>query len=185
MPLTTLADLDAARTRARADVHRRAIKAGAKAAEPLGIASSIWGETVTDLIADIQDIYQLTPDQKAELEPELLHGLTDLLAHYAPTAAKAGTLASVAATLRGSSLARRAAASVATRAAGRIGTRVARSGRFGASAAGAIARRAWLIPLALGGGTTALYEILGRRCINQCYDYLHARIAPAAPDQAP
>lgn len=181
MPITTLSELDAARVTARSEVHKRAVKAGAKAAEPLGIATSIWGETVTDLIADIQDIYQLTPAQKAELEPELLHGLTDLLSHYAPAAAKAGTLASVAATLRGSSLARRAAGSVATRTATRIGTRFARSGRFGAGAIGAIARRAWVVPLALGGGTTALYEILGRRCINQCHAYLHARIAPADP----
>jgi len=181
MPITTPAELDAARSIARGEVHKRAVKAGAKAAEPLGIASAVWGETVTDLIADIQDIYQLTPAQRAELEPEILHDLGDLLSHYAPTAAKAGTLASIAATLRSSSLARRAAGSVATRTATRIGSRFARSGRFGAGAIGAIARRAWVIPLALGGGTTALYEVLGRRCINQCHAYLLARIAPARP----
>lgn len=179
MPITTLAELDAARHAARSEVHKRAAKAGAKAAEPLGIATSIWGETVTDLIADIEDIFGLTAAEKAELEPELLHGLTDLIAHYAPTAAKAGTLASIAATLRGSSIARRAAGSVASRTAARIGTRVAGSGRFGASAIGAIARRAWVVPIALGGGTAALYELLGRRCINQCYAFLHARLAPA------
>ena len=179
MAIATLAELDAARDAARSEVHRRAAKAGVKAAEPLGIASSIWGETVAELIGDIQDIFQLSAADKAVLAPELLHGLSDLFAHYAPAAAKAGTLASIAATLRGSSIARRAAGSVASRTAARIGTRVAGSGRLGASAIGAIARRAWVVPIALGGGTAALYELLGRRCINQCHAYLHARLSPA------
>lgn len=183
MTITTLAELDAARDRARSEIHRRAAKAGMKAAEPLGIATSIWGETVTDLIADVQAIYGLTPAQQAELEPALLHSLADLLTHYAPTAAKAGSLASIMATLKGSSLARRAAGGMATRAAGRIGGRVARSGRFGASAVGALARRAWLVPVALAGGTLALYEILGRRCSDQCYAYLKAQLpAPYSPN---
>jgi hypothetical protein len=179
MTITTLAELDRARDRAHAEIHRRAVKAGAKAAEPLGIATSLWGETAADLIADVQDIYELTPAERAALEPALLRSLGDLIAHYAPAAAKAGSLASITALLRSSSLARRAAGGIATRAAGRVGRRVARSGRFGASAIGAVARRAWLIPVALGGGTIALYEILGRRCSEQCHAYLHARVAPA------
>lgn len=185
MTITSLAELDAARDRARSEIHRRAAKAGMKAVEPLGIATSIWGETVTDLIADVQAIYALTPAQRAELEPALLHNLADLLTHYAPAAAKAGSLASIAATLNGSSLARHAANMMARRAVGRIGGRVARSGRFGASAVGALARRAWLIPVALGGGTVALYEILGRRCSDQCYAYLKTRIAAPHSPNAP
>jgi hypothetical protein len=46
---------------------------------------------------------------------------------------------------------------------------------------GMAARRAWLIPAALGGGAAAAYELLGRRCINQCDAYLRERIVkPAA-----
>ncbi|GGE77606.1 hypothetical protein [Sphingomonas prati] len=179
--ITALPALDAARDAARSEVHKRALKAGAKAAEPLGLATSIWGETVTDLITDIQDIFQLTPEQRTAIEPQLLHGLGELITHYAPATVKAGTLATVMATLRGSSLARKAANGVAARAATRIGGRVARHAGAGGMAARAVLRRAWVVPLALGGGTGALYEVLGRRCINACYDHLHAAIASPAP----
>ncbi|WP_076068641.1 hypothetical protein [Sphingomonas montana] len=181
MSIVTVAALDAARDAARSEVHKRALKAGVKAAEPLGLATSIWGETVTDLIADIEDIFQLTPEQKAAIEPDLLHGLGDLISHYAPATIQAGSLATVMATLRGSSLARKAAGGIAARTATRIGGRVTRHAGFGGAAARAVLRRAWVVPLALGGGTGALYEILGRRCINACYDYLHARITAGLP----
>ena len=180
MPLVSGAELDAARARSRSQVHKRAAKAALAAAEPLGVVGSLWSGTLASMIDEIQDIYQLTPAQRAEIEPELLRGVADVLARYAPGWAPGSRMASIVETLRRSTLARTAAAGAATRTVRRLGPGLAGRVAVGAGAARALARRAWVVPLALGAGTTLLYELLGHRCIGQCDAYLRSRLAPGA-----
>ena len=173
---TRQAELDAMRTAARAEVHRRAARAAVGAIDPTGMANAVWSRQVADLVDDILDIFQLTVEQRAEIGPDLLRGVGDLIAHYAPPSSRAGLMAGLVETLQGSGLARRAARGAATR----FGARLVAGAGIGGRAVGLVARRAWLVPLAIGGGTGVLYELLGRRCINQCHTYLSARL-PAAP----
>ncbi len=169
MAITTLAQLDAARDEARSLVHRRAGKAAMRAAVPFGFGSDALGT----LVDDIEAVFQLTPEQKADLAPKMLTGIGDIIATYAPAEIGAGALAGLAARLGTNPVARIAGRSFAGRFLRRIAT--------GRGLLGFAARRAWVIPAALGGGAAASYELIGRRCINQCHAYLRQRIAaPAA-----
>ncbi|TVV72208.1 hypothetical protein [Sphingomonas solaris] len=173
MGLSSIAELDAARAAARRMVHRRALKAAARAAAPFGFGR----DALADLVADVQAEFRLTPTEAAELAPRIHHSLADLVAAYAPAALGAEALAELTAVARANPVAQ---------AAGRFRGHLARRviGRFvaGRGLLGAMARRAWVIPAALGGGAAASYELLGRRAINQCYAYLRGRLetAPAA-----
>ncbi len=168
MAIETVAALNDAREQARSLVHHRALKAAARAAVPFGFGSDALG----DLIEDIQRIFQLTPEQKAELAPTLITSVSDLVTAYAPAAIGAETVAGLTARLAGNPVARIAGRSFAARFLRRVAA--------GRGLLGVVARRAWVIPAALGGGAAASYELLGRRCINQCDAYLRARIAPLA-----
>ena len=167
--IATVADLNAARDRARSLVHHRAVKAAARAAVPFGFGS----DALATLIDDVQAEFGLTPTQKAEMAPEVLTSFSDLLAAYAPPVIGAEAVAGLAARLGTLPMARIAGRSVA----GRFVRRIA----AGRGLLGALARRAWVIPAALGGGAAASYELLGRRAINQCYAYLRPRLPAFAP----
>ncbi|WP_156678883.1 hypothetical protein [Sphingomonas profundi] len=167
-PIATLAELDAARAQARGLVHRRALKAAGRAAVPFGFGH----DALADLVDDIQRIFRLTPAQRAEIAPRLLTSMTDLIAAYAPPAIGAEAIAGLAARFGANPIARVAGRSFA----GRLLRRVA----AGRGLLGTVARRAWVIPAALGGGAAAGYELLGRRCINQCHAYLRTRLPGAA-----
>ncbi len=165
MPITTLAELDDAREQARALVNRRALKAAARAVVPFGFGS----DALAQLVEDVQTVFQLTPGQRTALAPAILTSFTDLAAAYAPAALGAEAVAGLAARL---------GANPVTRIAGRsFGGRFIRRVAAGRGLLGTVARRAWVIPAALGGGAAASYELLGRRCINQCYALLRDELA--------
>ncbi|MET0270701.1 MAG: hypothetical protein ABW173_09760 [Sphingomonas sp.] len=168
MSLTNLAELDAARDRARSLVHRRALKAAGRAAVPFGFGH----DAIADLVADVQTEFRHTDAEKAELAPKIQTGLAQVIAAYAPGAIGAEAAAGLAATLASNPIARFAS----RRAGGRIVRRVV----AGRGLLGTLARRAWLIPAALGGGAAASYEVLGRRAINACYAYSRAKLDAAA-----
>jgi hypothetical protein len=169
MAIETLAELDAARAKARAMVHSRALRAAARAAAPVGFGQ----DAVAHLVHDIEAVFGLTAEERAALAPTMVKSFADLAAAYAPGAAGGEALAGLAARLAANPVARVASRSLA----GRFVTRVAK----GRGLLGVAARRAWLIPAALAGGAAATYELLGRRCINSCYAYLRDRIpTPAA-----
>ncbi len=171
MGLATLAQLDAARDRARSLVHRRALKAAARAAAPFGFGH----DALADLIADIQAEFRLTEAEKAQLAPRIHNSLSDLIAAYAPGALGGEAVAGIAAKMASNPVARFASR--------RAGGRVLRRVVAGRGPLGALARRAWLIPAALGGGAAASYELLGRRAINVCYNFSRAQLN-AAVDKA-
>lgn len=167
MGCSTLAELDAARERARRLVHRRALKAAARAAAPFGFGH----DALTDLITDVQAEFRLTDAEKTQLAPQIQTGLIDLVSAYAPGALGAEALAGIAAKM---------ASNPITRFAGRrAGGRALRRIVAGRGVLGTLARRAWLIPAALGGGAAASYELLGRRAINTCYAFSLARLNTA------
>lgn len=168
MAITTVTELDAARAEARSLVHRRALKAAARAASPIGFGS----DAVADLIEDVQAAFGLTREQKAALAPAMLTSFTGLAAAYAPAALGVEAVAGLTAQL---------AANPVGRIAGRmVGGRFVRRIASGRGLLGRVARRAWLVPAALGGGAAVGYELLGRRCINQCYAYLRPRLGTTA-----